>query len=181
MIIDSDWCGEVTLERSSMDFSYILCSFLDSNYTQTIRRSEKTEWGTFPAEVLWASIRLQKPLPADPQRRSQKWSHLWVQNAGLQAWPKICSCSLPFYRRKIDEGVRCSLDRNWLIYSKLSLGHTSTLFMKSCHCLYSCISTTCGMQWACSGIPLPSPWLHFQVVVSFYSDAQQATSSKTIC
>lgn len=65
---------------------------------------------------------------------------------GYRLAQKVCSCSLLLYRRKSAEGVRCSLDRMsdvpWLIYSKLSLGHTTTLLTKSCHCFYSCISTT---------------------------------------
>lgn len=67
---------------------------------------------------------------------------------GYRLGQKVCSCSLPLCRRKNTEGARCSLDRNWLIYNKLSLGHTSTLLMKSCHCFYSCISTT---SVACNG------------------------------
>lgn len=88
VIRNSYWHGKTTLEKSSRDFSCILHSFLDSNYRQIRRSSQKTEWASFPAEVLWVSSRLHKPLPADQQTSSQKWSHQWTQNAELQTWPK---------------------------------------------------------------------------------------------
>lgn len=88
VISNSYWHGKTTLEKSFRDFSCILYSFLDSNYRQIRRSSQKTGWAAFPAEVLWVSSRLHKPLPADQQMTSQKWSYPWTQNAGLQTWPR---------------------------------------------------------------------------------------------
>lgn len=50
--------------ESFRDPDCILYRFLDNNYRKTRRSSQKTEWATTPAKVLWANSRLHKSLPS---------------------------------------------------------------------------------------------------------------------
>lgn len=132
-------------------------SFPDNNSRQIGRTSQKTERATFPAVYTNPFQLTNSPI------------------SGLRMpGPGIC-----FSKEEEAEGVRCSLDGNWLIYSKLSLRHTSTLLAKFCHCFYSCIPRA-SVAWNWHALAFLCPVLGCTFMLLFCLERYlKATFSKT--